>query len=90
MRSFARERGEAALGPWKLDLRSHGLTTSTNFWAAFGRGLEAPFSREDLRAAIHAEDREQVGSTIAQSIAERADYDVEYRAVRPDGTVCWL
>jgi PAS domain S-box-containing protein len=43
--------------------------------------------------AVHAEERAQVGERFAQWIADEgrsADYDIEYRIVRPDGAIRWI
>ena len=78
------------LGTWELDLRSQVLTASALFRSAFGQDAEGPFTYADLRAAIHPEDRVDVQASLARSVTEHADYDVEIRAVQPDGTMRWL
>lgn len=43
--------------------------------------------------AIHPEERAQVGEQFARWIAgegRSTDYDIEYRIVRPDGTIRWI
>ena len=78
------------LGTWELDLRSQVLTASAHFRAAFGQDADGPFTYADLRAALHPEDRLGVQAALARSVTQHADYDVEYRAVQPDGTMRWL
>ncbi|SDE30568.1 HWE histidine kinase domain-containing protein [Belnapia rosea] len=78
------------LGAWELDLRSRALTASPTCRANFGWAPDAPFTYDDLCAAIHPDDRERMQAAVARSVAEGSDYDVEYRAVWPDGAVRWV
>lgn len=78
------------LGAWELDLRSLALQVSATCLANFGYPPESPFSYDDLRAAIHPDDRPRMEAAVAHSIAQQADYDIEYRVVWPDGSVRWM
>ncbi|MDO9714097.1 HWE histidine kinase domain-containing protein [Paracraurococcus lichenis] len=78
------------LGAWELDLRTFALKASETCLANFGRLPGSSFTYDDLRASIHPDDREAMQTAVARSIAERMDYDIEYRAVWPDGTVHWV
>jgi two-component system, cell cycle sensor histidine kinase and response regulator CckA len=42
---------------------------------------------EDFFNAVHREDREKVRSALAKTIEQNAPYEMEYRAVWPDGSV---
>ncbi|MBI2912450.1 MAG: PAS domain S-box protein [Chloroflexi bacterium] len=80
----------AGMGTWEWDVRSgevrwsesleliHGLSPGT-----FGGTFEA------YRDDIHAEDRDHVLQEITRSL-ERGSHDVDYRIIRPDGTVRWV
>ncbi|MFT4039071.1 MAG: ATP-binding protein [Thermomicrobiales bacterium] len=39
---------------------------------------------------LHPEDRERMTAFFAKARAAKADYEVEYRVLRPDGSVLWL
>lgn len=78
------------LGAWELDLRSLALKASAAFLAGFGRPPGSRFTYDDLRAAIHPDDLGRMEAAAARSVAEGADYDIEYRAVWPDGSVRWV
>ncbi|MBK1659157.1 HWE histidine kinase domain-containing protein [Paracraurococcus ruber] len=78
------------LGAWELDLRSLALKASDTCLANFGRAPGSAFTYDDLRAAIHPDDREAMQAAVAESIAGHGDYDVEYRTVWPDGSVHWV
>ena len=78
------------LGAWELALPSGSLSTSPHCKVIFGRAPNDPFSYEDLIAAVHPEDREATQGALARSIERGNDYDVEYRALWPDGTTHWI
>jgi PAS domain-containing protein len=44
--------------------------------------------RRILRA-LHPDERSRIENAIARALAT-GDYEVEYRAVRPDGSVVWI
>ncbi len=85
---FATEAGR--LGIWSLDLVSRSLSSSRRFRRIFGRDPERAFSLSEMRQAIHPEDRERVEAAVAASLADGTDYGVEYRIVRPDGSLGWV
>ncbi|WP_235535092.1 PAS domain-containing protein [Sphingomonas sp. Leaf339] len=84
---FALKAGR--LGAWTLDPATGRLDASTGCKAVFGRAADEPFDYDDLRAAIHPEDRDRVLAAIDRTIATGADYDIEYRLVTPSGEVRW-
>ncbi|MBJ6121104.1 PAS domain-containing protein [Sphingomonas sp. BT553] len=84
---FALKAGR--LGAWTLDPATGRLDASTGCKAVFGRAAHEPFDYDDLRAAIHPEDRDRVLAAIDRTIATGADYDIEYRLVTPAGEVRW-
>jgi PAS domain S-box-containing protein len=85
---FATQAGR--LGIWELDLRSWTLNTSAVFKEIFGRDPQAPFSHDDLLAAVHPDDRNRVEAAKAHAITTGTEYDTEYRVVRPDGATGWV
>ena len=85
---FATEAGR--LGVWDLDLRTWEMQAAPRCNENFGRSRDAPFTYADLEAAVHPDDRDRRDAAIARSIATGADYAIEYRIVRPDGTTGWI
>jgi PAS domain S-box-containing protein len=79
-----------SLGSWELDLASGALQCSPIYKANFGLAADASFSLEDLRDAIHPSDRERVDRAITRSLADRADYHIEYRNIWPDRSTHWV
>lgn len=78
------------LGSWELDLATTKLECSEQCKSQYGRGPNEEFSYRDLQDAIHPDDRTRVLSAIAETLQRGSDYDVEYRARKPNGDVRWL
>ena len=86
--AYAMQAGR--FGTWSLEFAGMELTTSETFRQLFGRVPGEPFSHADHLASILPEDRALVETALKRVMEERADYDVTYRIVRPDGAVQWL
>ena len=76
---------------WLRDVLSrHLLYVSPAYETVWGRTCEALYaSPGDWLEAIHPEDRERVRTTSLQQQTMES-YEVEYRIVRPDGSVRWI
>ena len=85
---FAAKAGR--LGIWELDLKTGGLSASAVSREIFGRGPSDSFAFDDLRQAVHPDDRDRVSAALEQSITTGADHDMDYRIVRPDGSIGWV
>jgi PAS domain S-box-containing protein len=57
----------------------HGLPAG-----GFGGGFD------DFQRDMHPEDRERVLATIQRCVEERQGYRIEYRIIKPDGTLSWI
>ncbi len=78
------------MGVWSYSLPTGELTTSETCRLNFGRDPAEDFTYADLHAAIHPDDRERVQAAIARSLADGADYDIEYRLITPAGETRWI
>ncbi|MBD2153392.1 PAS domain-containing protein [Leptolyngbya sp. FACHB-16] len=80
----------AQLGSWDLDIQAGKVHWSTSLERLFGM---APGSfdgcYETARAMIHPDDLPWVEQAIHCAIYDRQDYNIEFRFIRPDGTVRW-
>ena len=85
---FAAEAGR--LGIWEHDLRTDALVTSGITKENYGRDRALPFTWEEMKAAIHPDDREMRGAAYNRSVENGVDYDVEFRVLCPDGTTRWV
>jgi PAS domain S-box-containing protein len=78
----------AHVGHWERDLETNRVTWSAETYRIFGLApQEAMFDFSKFQELIHPEDRQSMvrASRAAEQGGPR--YDVEYRAVRPDGEV---
>jgi PAS domain S-box-containing protein len=85
---------EAALpiGLWEWDIRAGILVWSDEVYRQLGytrdkfRGVE-----EDFFKRLHPDDRSRVEAEIQGVVSGRSQtYQVQFRVIRPDGTVSWL
>ena len=75
---------------WLTDIaKSEIMYISPGYEKVWGRTLESLLEEPNQwLSAIHPEDRARIESRIA--LQETAEYDEEYRIVRPDGEVRWV
>lgn len=78
------------LGYWQTDLLTGAVWASDAFKAQRGLPAEAPLTPEALCATIHPDDLARRAEAIRRSLETGAPLDIEYRAVRPDGTIRWV
>jgi len=84
----ALEAGE--MGSWEWDVETNRVTWSTELEGL--HGLESGTFGGDFSSFlkdIHPEDRQRVQEIIAHSL-ETGDHLIEYRIIRPDGSVRWV
>ena len=81
----------ARIGYWEVELSTGKLTRSESLERIFGVPPGSlPRSRAAFLALVHPEDRERA-RLQAQRCIETLEYaDVEYRIIRPDGTIRWI
>lgn len=79
----------ARIGAWEWHLATGQMTWSTDPEALFGfpHGSFGADLRPDRM--LHADDRIQIDNALKTAIATGV-YEVEYRSVRPDGSIVWL
>jgi PAS domain S-box-containing protein len=69
------------LGAWEWNFATGALIATAACKAIFGREPTEPFSRDDMLAAIHADDREAAALVFETGLCR----DAAYRVVRADG-----
>jgi PAS domain S-box-containing protein len=83
--------GHAGLGAWDWDIAGRRVTWDETTQKLFGFAPGTfPGTPEAFEAALHPEDRDRTGRAIAECFKHRTLYDIEYRAVWPDGSVHWI
>jgi PAS domain S-box-containing protein len=81
----------ANAGLWTIESASTGkiwVTEKTR--ELFGLGLTEELDLGKFLALVHPEDRESVVGTIDKAFQSGEDTAVEYRVIRPDGTMRWI
>ena len=78
----------AHVGWWERDYATGRVFLSDETCRIFGvQPVDLPQWHGRWLGLIHADDRERVAAATAAAVAGGPRYDVEYRVVRPDGTV---
>lgn len=78
------------LGAWTLDLTNEQLETSNTCRLNFGRDPDVDFTYQQLRDAVHPDDRAGMIEAVADSIVKGGDYDIDYRLITPAGELRWV
>jgi PAS domain S-box-containing protein len=79
------------LGVWDWDIENDRISWSESLYAIHGVNPEW-FTETvgDFSALVHPEDRDLVARSIHDAMHAEAPYELEFRAVRPDGETIWL
>jgi PAS domain S-box-containing protein len=80
----------ARMGTWQWDLATNRERFDEGLNRLFGVGAGEIREFEDFLARVHPDDRGAVTVAFRQSAESGVDLDVEFRVVRPDGSVRWL
>jgi two-component system sensor kinase FixL len=80
----------AELGAWCWDVASGDCRGCVNAKTLLGLDAAAPLTYDGFLAALHADDRERVDAALRRALAERSDYDFEFRVPLPADRVRWL
>jgi PAS domain S-box-containing protein len=76
------------VGYWERDLATNRYTWSDETYRIFGlRPQERSLSFGEVQELLHPADRHMRAAAVAEAVQGGPRYDVEYRAVRPDGEV---
>jgi PAS domain S-box-containing protein len=80
----------ARMGVWEIDVATWQLTWSDTMAPMFGLSPDqAPDTVKAFLALIHADDRQLVEDSLATTMRDGTDYEVEFRALWPDGSTHW-
>ncbi|MDO8945140.1 MAG: PAS domain-containing protein, partial [Desulfobacterales bacterium] len=78
----------ARLGSWERDVSTNKLHWSDEVYRIYGETRESfDPSLESMLGRIHPEDRERIRLLSKEADARQSDRAMEYRVVRPDGTI---
>lgn len=80
----------ADIGTWHWDIPGDTLIWSDRSKAIFGLPPDAELTYELFLERLHPDDREQADQAVMRAIDSQADYDIEFRCPRPDGSLRWV
>jgi PAS domain S-box-containing protein len=80
----------ASVGIWDLDLRSNELIWDDTTFAIFGIPRVFPLPRAEFRRLVHPEDLPLALAATRRAIEEKTQESVEYRIIRPNGSVRYV
>jgi PAS domain S-box-containing protein len=80
----------ANLAMWECDLEKDEIWVSPTRRVQLGFPVSGRIRFEDLLSRVHADDRDKIRKAVADAVQNGKDYQVEFRAVRPDGTLRWI
>ncbi|MEQ8973168.1 MAG: PAS domain-containing protein [Coleofasciculus sp. C1-SOL-03] len=79
----------AHLGHWHYDMATHKITWSAETFRIFGRDPHhgEPTYTQLIHQITHPDDRKHFTQTVAYSIQHKQPYKLNYRLIRPDGSI---
>ncbi|MEP7207635.1 MAG: ATP-binding protein [Casimicrobiaceae bacterium] len=78
------------LGDWTWEAATDLVRLSPRGAEIFGLAAGVPIAWKTMRPCLHPEDRERAHDAVERAIAERSDYDMEYRIVLTGDVVRWV
>lgn len=79
------------VGLWEWEVATGNLTWNDQLKAIFGLSASATgLTLDRFIAAIHPEDKARTEQAFRAALADHAEFNMEYRILRPDGTVRWI
>ncbi len=86
---LATEAGK--VGVWEWDIVRNAVTWSSTVYAMHGLSPgEFDGTVESFAALTHPEDRPMVMQAIDAALESQQHYEIEFRAIRPDGKIIWV
>jgi PAS domain S-box-containing protein len=80
----------AHLGVWEMDTTTYELWMSDGARTLFQFDSETRLDHARVQDRVHPEDRALRDSAIKHAIETQGHYEIEYRALLPDGTLRWI
>ena len=80
----------AHLGVWEMDTATNEIWMSDGARTLFQFDSETSLDHARVQDRVHPEDRALRDSAIKHAIETQGHYEIEYRALLPDGTLRWI
>ena len=77
----------AQTGHWEWNVTTSEEKWSDQIYRILGLSPDAGTSHEAFANALHPDDRDEALRTIDKALKETSAYEIEFRIVRPDGTI---
>ena len=77
------------LGDWEWEAATDLVSIGERTAEIFGIPHQ-PITWAGLRNLLHEDDRERARIAVERALAERTDYNIEYRVVHPSGNLVWV
>jgi PAS domain S-box-containing protein len=79
------------VGIWDWDILANHVSWTDSLYRIHGlEPHEFSGTVEGFSALVHPDDRQRVADAIRRALHENEAYELEFRAVRPDGEIIWL
>ncbi len=79
------------VGLWEWDIQANRISWTDSLYALHGlKRDEFAATVESFSSLVHPDDRERVAAALKRTLSDDAPYELEFRAVRPDGEIVWL
>lgn len=79
------------VGVWDWDIAADRIHWTESLFALHGIGPEDfDGTVKGFSSLVHPEDRPRVARAVKEALEDRVPYEIEFRAVRPDGSILWL
>ena len=78
----------SGIGTFRFDVRRNEMEWADGMQRVFGSSTDVRL--EEFFARMHPDDREQVMNAYVRSVQDGSDFEEEFRAIWPDGSVHWL
>lgn len=80
----------AELGMWFWDLTTDCLEWTEQCKKLFGLDADAAITYQLFFDILHPDDRDRTDAAVKQALANKSEYDIEYRVIWTDGSVHWI
>src|SRR6185437_6166951 len=80
----------AGIGVWQMDLQTGAIRCSSTSARLFDVPVETLAFYDDILGLVLPEDRERFSTEVDRCIKEHGEYEIDYRVLRPNGTMCWI
>jgi PAS domain S-box-containing protein len=80
----------AQIGTWEWGIEEDDVICSPRCLAFFGLAPDTRMNYGRFLQAVHPDDRVRIGEAVRSALEQHRDYNIEMRALWPDGTVRWI